>query len=606
VGTEVTGALKVKGEVVSAHILMPAERRRQPDNGYQFKSVSIFVDMWKVSHFKSRGASLHKNALIVRSYARTAALLDEEAAPAKRIDPKVALEQKLAARDFNSRRAAYNRQVSVLRREYGEEVAKQRAQDKAEQEALERETTRRRLERQRKKNIRSAANAIRQEEIRRQTEREFNEHLEVMQRQRDAKNKTFAKARQLIVDEFEEEAPLWLTTVEEVDAAFTPEAEQLLWSRPGGVLGVPNPSMDCHFWQYETHTWHMDKTYKSQREALLEELEETAYDEANIDKSFWTKERLAEQEKLEEKARLRAMVQSAGVTELLRRQKSMIEDQFSNVEGEIQKAVPAPNMKMLRDNEALEREGARLLMDDPTKFFVFEKSSHDDYENDEDPSSYSGPTLGAPTGLRDRLREGSHQNSVFPEMIGKFPKPDMRTEREKKQQEREEKMWAAAQAEADSGDADVDIAAQREEDLTPDINYDELEDSDDEEWERGLDPVSDTEIMNTPHERRYTEGDIDWVLERLEGKVKHFEQQCIQDVESLKQVIESELRSVETKSGSIDAAILALSASELLALSDLDDLYVDGKISDEELAVAAKDIPGLTEEQLKEVLERSR
>jgi hypothetical protein len=247
----------------------------------------------------------------------TTHVLWEDAAASKKADSETELKNKMAARDFNSRRADYNRQVSVLRREYADEVAQQRAADKAEQEARERELTRRRLERQRLKNIRSAENAMNQKALREQRAREFDGHLQLMQIQRDAKNERFAMARQLVIDELEEEAPLWVTTHEEVEAAFTPEAEQLLWTRPGGVFGAPNPSMDTSFWQYETHTWHMDRTYKSQREVLLEELEEMAYEEANIDSSFWTPERVEERVRLEEKARLRAMVHSAGRTELL-------------------------------------------------------------------------------------------------------------------------------------------------------------------------------------------------------------------------------------------------------------------------------------------------
>ena len=35
---------------------------------------------------------------------------------------------------------------------------------------------------------------------------------------------------------------MWLTTLEEVDAAFTHEAEQHLWGRPHGVIGAPTKS----------------------------------------------------------------------------------------------------------------------------------------------------------------------------------------------------------------------------------------------------------------------------------------------------------------------------------------------------------------------------
>ena len=552
------------------------------------------------------------------------AAAEEEAAATR-------LLHKMAAQDYNNRRAAYRRKVTVLRKRYAEEVAEQRALDKAEEEERARQLTRQRLERQRKKNTRTAQNAIRQEALRLERAREFEEHLKVMEQRRGAKEERFAKARQLVVDELEKEAPMWLTTPEEVEAAFTQEAEQLLWARPGGVLGAPNPSLDCHFWQYETHTWHMDRTYKSQREVLLESLEEMAYDEANIDKSFWTEERLEEQQKLEDKARLRAMVHSAGRSELLRRQKLMLEEGLTanssfDGDGDIPKPMPAPNLKMLKDDRALEREGARVLMADPTKFFVFDGASADetaDGGGGEDEaaaaaaaaisssSSYSGPTLGKPTGLRDPLREGSHLNQVFPQVIGRIPKPDTRTEREKKQQEREERLLAAAQAEAQA-DKDIDMAAQRQtiEDMQPDLNYDEIDwDEDEVEWKKGLDPVADADILNTPRELRYSEDDIEWVASRLEDQLKHLEQQFSQDVESLKQTAASEVR-LETsedeplfEEGSLDAAIMALSEKEIMALSDLQDRFTDGIPIEELLAAAAEEVPGLSEDQARIVIE---
>ena len=108
---------------------------------------------------------------------------------------------------------------------------------------------------------------------------------------REAEKERFRRARQMVIDELEEEAPLWLISPEEVEAAFTHEAGQLLWARPGGVIGAPNPGLDAHFWQYEVHSQDFRQTYPSKRELLLEELEEEAYRKANIDPKIWTKRR---------------------------------------------------------------------------------------------------------------------------------------------------------------------------------------------------------------------------------------------------------------------------------------------------------------------------
>lgn len=556
--------------------------------------------------------------VVVRSYGSTAVLKEGEADVAVKpdVDKEKVLFNRLAARDFNNRRAAYNRQVSVLRRDYAEQVAKQRAADAAEDEERRQKLTRQRLERQRRKNVKSATNALRQKELREQRAQEFNDHLQLQQRFRDDKNERYTAARQMVLDELEEEAPLWMTTPEEVEAAFSPDAEQLLWTRPGGILGAPNPSLDSHFWQFETHTWHMEKTYKSQRQVLLEKLEEMAYNEANIDDSFWTSERIQDWELLEEKARLRALVHSVGRSELLKKQREFIDEDAGD--DDVPTAKRALSLNVLNNDVALEQEGATLLMSDPTKFFVFDAVNSSTADggrgNKESSTVYAGPTLGAPIALRDTLREASNDGNVYSQVIGKLPKPDTRSEREKKQAEREEKMWAAAQEEAQkeldiSGAGDDDD----EDDREPGLDYDAVEwDSDDEEWTRGLDPETDAAILNTPRESRYSEEDIEWVIEKLGEKLTFQEQQFAQDVDLIKQEARAERRlSAATPDaesfaeGSLEAALLALSEKELMRLSDLDETYA-ADMPAHEFAAARKDIPGLSEEQIRMVLSRDR
>ena len=592
------------------------------------------ISLTSLQTFKSAVGRAPTYLVLDRHYCSTSILNeDAEAADAKKLKDAAKekkLEAKLLARDFNNRRAAYKRQVSVLRREYADEIVKQRAADEAEEENRRQKLTRQRLERQRRKNMKSALNALREEELREQREREFNDHLEVQQRLRDAKNERFTAARQMVVDELEKEAPLWLTTPEEVEAAFSdPVKEQLLWARPGGILGAPNPSVDAHFWQFETHTWNMEKTYVSQRQDLLDRIEESVYDEANVDKKFWTPERTQAQEKLEQKAKLRAMVYSVGRAELLKKQRELIkEDSMNDL---IPGVAKVPSLSVLSNDVAIEKEGAQILMKDPTKFFVFDDNNSSG-SNMESASLYTGPTLGAPVALRDPLRDGP-DGSVFPEIIGKYPKPDTRTEREKKLAEREEKMWAAAQLEAQKELEATGAGAEYEEedeDAAEGIDYDELDenDSDDDEWARGLDPETDSEILQTPREYRYDEDDVDWVLNKMNDKVQFLQQQFTQDVEVIKEEMKTELRkmaaaetndpstseeqvSAATKSdgvveGSLEAALLALPENQLLALSDLEESYEPDKIADYELAAAIKEIPGLTEEQIMFILHRDR
>ena len=568
--------------------------------------------------------SLRYLKLEERSYSRTTSVCNEEAtqpATTKEDDViAIKLRNKLAARDFNNRRAAYQRQVSELRRQYAEEVAKQRAADQAEREAKQREATRQRLERQRLKNIRSAQNAMRQEEQRQERAREFQKHLENMQRKREATNLKYARARQLVIDELEKEAPLWLTTHEEVENAFTHEAEQLLWARPGGVLGAPNPSLDTHFWSIETHTWHMTKTYKSPKEILYQKLKEKAYEEANIDKKFWTKERLEEQIKLEEKARLRAMVQASGRSSLLKRQRAMIEEHETIEPGEIPKPIQVPSRRVLRDTMAHEKEGAKILLRDPTKFFVFDATQdQNDFSGiNVGSSSYAGPSLGSPVALRDLLRLGSPNDSVFPTVVGLDPKVDKRTEREKKQQLREARLLEAAKADAQSENLEIELAMQdmTMEDLRPDIDYDEMDkllqaEYESEDWLEDQEPGAADNSSKT--RRAYNKKAVDWVLQKLGEQIDFHELQLKQDVEGLKQKVQSEARQemgVDGRAsvfeeGSIEAALMSMPEKELVRLTDLDDRFLEG-MSEDEIVEAAKEFKALTLDQVKAILERDR
>jgi len=544
--------------------------------------------------------------------------------------------RKRMAQDYNNRRAAYKRQVSVLRKQYAEEYARMKKEDDALKAAEQAELTRKRLERQRLKNIRSAQNALRQEELRKEREKEFQQHLEKQQRIRDATNERFQKARQLVVDELELEAPLWLISPEEVEAAFTHEAEQLLWARPGGVLGAPNPSLDAHFWQFETHAQQFRRTFPLMRDVLLEDMEEEAYQEANVDPNFWTPERIAEHERLEQKARLRAMVQSAGRTELLRKQRQLIEMDAAaqEEEGAIRSKAKVPSMKMLNNKRALENEGSELLLRDPTRFFVFDQAGQEDEMDQQQQQQqryspgtgplqgegeYEGPTLGAPVALRDPVRDNTPDGYPWPRIIGKMERPDTRTEREKKQEEREQSLLDAAKAAADKekatggGGVIEQVDLEEDEDTSEDIDYDARPyDSDEEEWMKGLDPEKDADIINVPPARRYTEDDIGWVADQLEDKVGFLEQKLRQEVENMKYELRSEKRAMaqspeeeDFAQGSLEAAVLNLPEVELMALSDLDEAYTTD-MPKEELEAAMKEIPGLSAEQIMELLTRER
>ena len=74
----------------------------------------------------------------------------------------------------------------------------------------------------------------------------------------------------MLIDELEEEAPLWLMTPEEVEAAFTPEAEQLLWARPQGVFGAPASPMERTVTKATQAPSKVDRTIKKTLDARMD------------------------------------------------------------------------------------------------------------------------------------------------------------------------------------------------------------------------------------------------------------------------------------------------------------------------------------------------
>mmetsp|Transcript_5313 Transcript_5313/g.6004 ORF Transcript_5313/g.6004 Transcript_5313/m.6004 type:complete len:699 (-) Transcript_5313:3-2099(-) len=462
----------------------------------------------------------------------------------------------VVATSYNNRRAAYKKAVSKLRKQYADEISQQRQQDLQAEQKQKEEQTRQRLETQRLKNIQSVKNAMRQEEHRLQKKNEFEEHLKVAQQNREAREERFVKARRLVVEELETQSDKWLTTPEEVDMALNGvEQEQKLWAKPGSFIGEALPSEDADFWRYESHTWQLQKTYPSAREKLLEQLKELIYDEANLDPRYWTQERLDEHEELQSKAKLRALVREAGRKALLLKQRELMQDRHleENAIGTDglpplpPKAMAAPSLKVLADYEAMEKEGVKLLREDPTRFFVFADSkggagssddegnknnnrytSNDDANSQSDESSSSSSSssshLGKPIRLVDPVRDSSYTGTPYPELIGTLPKADLRTEREKKREEREEKMLAAAQQES----AGIEFEADDEAAFSGGdvVDYDKFASEGGEEvkeWEEGLDPVLDKELLQTPWNERYTQGDVEWIIEQLEDKVDSLE-----------------------------------------------------------------------------------
>lgn len=528
------------------------------------------------------------------------------------------------AQNYNNRRAAYKKAVSQLRKQYADEVSQQRLADEKSEAERKAKETRDRLERQRIKNIRSVKNAMRHEEARLNRAKEFQEELRIAQINREARNERFEKARRLVLKELEEESVHWMSTLEEVsDALDGIENEQKLWSRPGGFVGAPLPSEDAEFWRYESHTWDMSKTYQSSREKIMEELEDIAYHESNLDPQYWTSERIQQQNEIEEKVKLRALVREEGRKALLLKQREIMQDMHAqrNSVGPdglpaVPSAMPAPSLKVLANFEAMEKEGVKILEDDPSKFFVFEGDSKD----------------GKPVRLRDPVRDTSPTGTPFPEILGRPARPDMRTEKEKKRQQREEKMWAAAQAETSSA---VEFAAEDEFITGADpVDYDKLGnygDDDDLAWEEGLDRRRDADLLSLPRHQRFTDDDLEWMVQHLEKRISSLseilklEQSQESGISSTRSDIDKGTTTVKTTEiddqgrtstsyhvlpNDVDVEML-LSMQNTSVLDTLNDEQISAivalddnrNMSVDEIRTALSNVPGLTSEQIDSLVE---
>ena len=670
---------KTKATMLSGAVLRAAARPLQQG--------SASAGLVSSASRRSAGASWQYYSTSIPRASEAAAedTADADAAEAEAPPPPfVKADAKVAARQYNDRRAAYKRAVGQMRKSFADEIAAQRKSDEEAAARKQAALTRQRLERQRAKNIQSARNAARAEEKRAARQAEFEEELRIAQMNRDARKERFAAARQLVVDELEAEAPLWMTTSNEVESALDESGSQRLWTRPGGVVGAPDPTDDASFWRYEAHTWDMSRTYSTPREELLRDLEELSYLEANVSEEYWTDGRMEEQRTLEDRAKLRAMVREEGRKELLLKQKRRMQDEYghsrkdeqkhdgSDGEARIPRPMPAPKLDFLTNDDAMEREGIKKLKEDPTKFFRFEDEGIVKAGGGDGGEAVDRATLGRPTGLRDPVREDASGmldgTSPYPLNVGREPRADTRTAAERKRDEREQRMLEAAQeaqagekkgSSSSSSSANIEQAAEETlEDGSDPIDYDAIGnagDKGDREWEAGLDPddPDDAEILATPRQHRYTEGDVDWVIDQLTDKTERLEevvrlekeiqrQDMLAKMDSGDQEVADALGDATTKiegvdergrefvqydleesdvgtSSSTDTDVDALFAQvdslrenltaeqikaiESIDVGDLSKMAEDEFMSSDDIAEALGKVPGLSEEQIQAMID---
>lgn len=412
---------------------------------------------------------------------------------------------------------------------------------------------------------------------------------------------------------------------------------------------------DEDFWRYESHTWEPRPIYKSPQELMLEELEEMAFQQANISPNYWTNERVRQAEKRAERARLRAIVREEGRRALLEKQREMMRDVYQagttrqeRKGGKLPPStMPAPKLDYLADYEAQEREGVEILKRDARKFFIFENDlpnasgvgsgdvameSSDLVEASEDGDASSvsamaaaGASMGRPVGLRNPFF--SDRPTAFPLRVGRDLPKDSRTEKEKKRDERQERMRAAAEEAAlaaKSGTA-YEIAMAAEEDLedgSEPVDYDVAEtDAEKEMWEGHRDEwnAMDRKVFDmTPPYKRLTNDEIDWVLDQLKTKVKRMQERIeledkfrrdelkssggVKQIESIDDIDSYVMEDLGYDMEMLQAMVQELTPEQSLALEDID---FSGRtdITVEEMEAEVKKVEGLTDAQVKMLVE---
>ena len=563
------------------------------------------------------------------------------------------IDAKLMAKRYHEQRILYKQQVSNLRKQYALEISTQRALEEAKL-AKERESIqKRKKKRQREKNLRSVENAKRDLERKAERAKEFQKELEIAQNNRNRRNELFRKARLLFLQELEEESSKWMINEKEVEEILGSwQTEQMLWSSPYVIGATPE---DSSFWRYESHTLRRQRTFLSPREYILEKLEERILIDSNLNEQFWTQEKLDEIVQKKTKAKLRALVQMQGKYLLLNRQNQMLRDEYlsnneidaRDSEGRInrniikpKKRIPAPSLNILANLEAQEEEGVKILMKDPTTFFVFENTT----ETSDKLSGTMSSALGKPISLKHEFGYRGSKNA-YPLLLAYDLNEDKLTEKEKKRVAKEEERLAklneAMETENEGFDFENDDSGPGPE-IVPDERYIrweeemikklQIEETDDDSKSISIQESSNIyeaqemtleQLRSIPAEERLLEEDMEWIVEKLSGTlqkamenkarnnaIKNTTSSHKQEKQELEKGISKlHLNEEETKLlNKVNIIVSKLSESQLSALTQLDlaPMINDDNIMDEDILKEMELCVGqdsVSEEDMKTLLE---
>lgn len=557
----------------------------------------------------------------------------------------------------------YRQQVSALRKKYAAEISVQRAEESAKKALDRAAVVSQRKERQRLKNLQSIENAKVDIATKAARAVEFQKELTETQVRREARNERYKKARMLAVAELEEESVHWMVNREEVDAQLSGlENIQKLWATPCLIGVAPE---DATFWRYQSHTMPRQKSFMSPREHILEQLEQKLDFDSNLNEEVWTPERQEKTIRLLEKVKLRALVQNAGKAILLQKQNEYMKEKYLADAPQVtsqkkqsrdiiqpKKKIPPPSMQVLVDYEAQEREGVKLLMSDPEKFFVFEEGTTTattlnsiDSVNADDGTSMefngnygddSHNALITPVYNDDNFKnitavnEGKKQNKsaprgrpisllhefgngnahmAYPLILGRDLQADKRTDREKKRAEKEDERLARIRAAEETDEDGLDF-----EHDSGDL-AEEAEERDGNDWveemlmNRGLEEGVTRETLEaTPMHERLFDEDVEWIMGKLQQKVDRANEKLMREEKEKIALGAEPLTDDERDLTKRATAVLEkLTEAQMTRLEALD--MTSDKKSDADMMKGIEDCLGkgvLTENDIRTIIEIER
>ena len=302
--------------------------------------------------------------------------------------------------------------------------------------------------------------------------------VQISQEKLSERQERYLKARRLLLKELEEEAPLWITTAEEIEEKLS---DDQFWHHPSLVGARPD---DAIFWQYEgLHAPEgKRKIYQTPRELFLEYLlNEYIYTEGNKDENVWTDEAEAEYESKLERARLRALVKSKG----RRAMYSALNDDFSEIRSKRQL------YKLIAEGKD-EEVGVEMLLKNPSDF-IDEKEVHKLHKS-------SGEII---TEKERRVKV----ESALPILVGRHKDPYSAEELTLRDKLKNRKLRSKQQAtKADKKPQETDFDEDTE--LAPIVLDEEEYDTEDDDF-----------VKSHHFSERFSDADIDWIKDKLEEHI---------------------------------------------------------------------------------------